>query len=236
MPTPLRPRPRWRIATAGAAAALTVTLVAGWAIVAAPSWSATEVRIVAAVHGDANGLADVVALTVNSAFGPGGAVLVSLIALTWTVMLRRSWRPAVRMLAVLVIPWGCAEIIKAVVQRPRPDAALLSTLIVAEPRSYSYPSGHTAFAAALACAVVLVLFRPHSRSRAVAVAAGALVVLVTAWSRVYLGVHYPTDVAASMFVVPVVAVAVHRLTAGRAMFDPPDAPIPAEPPAVRIGH
>ncbi|OJU59338.1 MAG: hypothetical protein BGO04_15300 [Microbacterium sp. 70-38] len=224
------------MATAGAVAALAITLLAGWAIVAAPSWSAAEVRIVAAVHGDATGMADIVALTINSAFGPSGAVLVSLIALTWTVMLRRSWRPAVRMLAVLVIPWGCAEVIKSIVQRPRPDPALLSTLIVAEPRSYSFPSGHTAFAAALACAVVLVLFRAHSRSRAVAVAAGAVVVLMTAWSRVYLGVHYPTDVAASLFLVPLVAFAVHRMTAGRAMFDPPAPGIAAEPPAVRIGR
>jgi len=96
-----------------------------------------------------------------------------------------------------------------VVERPRPDPSLLSPAVIPDPSSFSYPSGHTAFAAALVCALILVL--APVGARAVPIVAGAVIVVLTAWSRVYLGVHYPTDVAASMLLVPVTAVALDRV-------------------------
>ncbi|WP_344095013.1 phosphatase PAP2 family protein [Microbacterium deminutum] len=183
-------------------------LVIGLWIVAHPAWSAWELTIVDAVHSAQFPGLDAVALTINAVFGSSGAILVVLIALAWALLLTRAWRPTVRIGVVIAVSWALAELMKVLVHRPRPDSASLVPMSVPHPLTFSYPSGHTAFAAALCCAIVLVM--PAGRARRVCIAAAVLIVVVTGWSRVYLGVHYPTDVLASMVVVAVVAVAVDR--------------------------
>jgi len=181
----------------------------GLLIVADPSWSDAELKVVIAVNAAHNAALDVVARVVNTLFGPGGAPLVGLLLVALVLLLAKSWAAAVRAGILLTLSWGLAEVVKAIVQRPRPDATQLTHLIVADPLTNSYPSGHTAFAVAVVCTVVLVLARRPARYTAIA--CGAVLVLVTAWSRVYLGVHYPTDVLASIVVVPAFAVLVHAI-------------------------
>lgn len=204
----------WTALIAGVAV-FALVMLAGLLIVAAPTWSENELQIVAWVHGASNTFLDVVAATINTVFGPRGAPLVGVIAVVCVLLLRRSWRAALRFAVMLAVPWAAAEVLKAIVQRPRPDLGLLQPLIVPDPATFSYPSGHTAFAAALCCAV---LFLFVHRRPAPAVAAGALVVLLTAWSRVYLGVHYPTDVLASILVVPPIAFLALCLTSSAPWF------------------
>jgi undecaprenyl-diphosphatase len=74
--------------------------------------------------------------------------------------------------------------LKLLVDRERPDTSALIDL----PASPSFPSGHatTAFAAAVALALLV----PRWRWWALAFAA------VVAYSRVYLGVHYWSDIVA----------------------------------------
>lgn len=82
--------------------------------------------------------------------------------------------------------------VKWIVDRPRPN---LSRLV--SHAGSSFPSGHTAAAAATYAAVALVLGRgKHRRVKAaLATTAGVITVSVAA-SRVLLGVHWVTDVAA----------------------------------------
>jgi undecaprenyl-diphosphatase len=83
-----------------------------------------------------------------------------------------------------------AHAAKAAVLRPRPYEVVPQAVLRQDPAlGTSFPSAHTC----IAVAVVLVLI-PFV-SRPAAVAAVGYVVLV-AWSRVYLGVHYPLDVVA----------------------------------------
>ena len=85
-----------------------------------------------------------------------------------------------------------ANIDKRLVGRPRPPVHHLEAVT-----SASFPSGHTSQATAFFVSLLLVFLAQRARRRpaaAVAVAAGLLIVGV-AWSRVYLGVHYPSDVA-----------------------------------------
>ena len=77
-----------------------------------------------------------------------------------------------------------ATVLKWVVDRPRPHDGSLVEL----PSSSSFPSGHAATAFAAAAAVGSL----HPRLRIPVFALAALVAL----SRLYLGVHYPLDVAA----------------------------------------
>ena len=80
--------------------------------------------------------------------------------------------------------------VKAVVARLRP--ALWPSLKPAF--YYSFRSGHAMGAAALATALGFLLW-PH-RGRWLAWVPGPLFALGVGWSRVYLGVHYPSDVLA----------------------------------------
>lgn len=202
--------PRQWPALVTAIAALVVVTAAGLVIVAHPEWSAEELEVVAAVHRASNSFFDVVALSMNAGLGPNGAPFIVLLVLAWTLLLTHAWRRTLRVGLVIGIPWAIAELLKDVVQRPRPDATQLAPMIVPDPTTYSYPSGHTAFAAALVCAVILVL--TTGRARTISIVAGSVLVLLTAWSRVYLGVHYPTDVTASIVLIPFLAIAASRLT------------------------
>ena len=84
---------------------------------------------------------------------------------------------------------------KLIVSRHRPDAAGLADPLVTEPGTDSFPSGHTALAVSLA--VALYLLARGTRWERPALLAGIAVAVTVAASRIYLGVHYPSDVTAS---------------------------------------
>jgi membrane-associated phospholipid phosphatase len=93
---------------------------------------------------------------------------------------------------------GLESLMKIAFHRHRPD--LWPALIVE--KTYSFPSGHATMSTLFFGACVAVVF--HStrrlRPRAVAVAAAAVIVLAVCFSRIYLGVHWLTDVCAGMLV------------------------------------
>lgn len=78
--------------------------------------------------------------------------------------------------------------------RPRPDLFVLPTKLL----TASFPSGHAALSAItyLTLAALLARTTASGRIRSYFVAIGILLTLSVGVSRVYLGVHYPTDVLA----------------------------------------
>jgi membrane-associated phospholipid phosphatase len=126
----------------------------------------------------------------------GAVVLVPLSVLVWALTARR--RGLATSLAFLVVTVGgqfaLADIIKWIVDRTRPNFDRLTGF-----SGPSFPSGHaTASAACLAAfALLLGLGRSARVQTALASAAVALAVGI-ACSRVFLGVHWLTDVLAGL--------------------------------------
>ena len=146
-------------------------------------------RILVFLHAHASPAQDAAALWLSRLGGPVGApVLAGSIALgLWLAHQRRAW--AFFSLAIVG-----AELLnllaKYLLARTRP--ALWVSL--APETSYSFPSGHSMAAAALAATLGFLLW--STRARWPALALGSLWALGMGWSRLYLGVHYPSDVLA----------------------------------------
>lgn len=99
---------------------------------------------------------------------------------------------------VLAVPCGmlAASGLKLLVQRPRPD--LIPAAVGAH--GFAFPSGHVAAASLLFGYLVWQVFEhtPHHSPRLAACLAALTVVSAVGCSRVYLGVHLPSDVLASV--------------------------------------
>ena len=119
------------------------------------------------------------------------------IVLTVLLLIPRRTRKAGAVSALaLVLSLLCTNmVLKHLVSRPRPwlDVAGLVPL-VDEHDPNSFPSGHTSAALAAACAWLHTLPRRWMRVSALALA------MLMGLSRLYVGVHYPTDVLAGALV------------------------------------
>ncbi len=120
----------------------------------------------------------------------GGIYLVagvSLAMLVYFVLKKRYYKA----LFVVVSIGGAALVnvlLKTLFDRSRPD---LWQHLVTE-TSFSFPSGHSSASAALAFTVIVLLW--NTKWRTVSLSIGALYIVTIGFSRMYLGVHFPSDV------------------------------------------
>ena len=108
--------------------------------------------------------------------------------------LKRQWRAALFVLISICGGTAISSGLKDIVQRPRPDFVAA----VAETYTYSFPSGH-AFLSAVTFLTLGALLAHAQRQAAVKAYVLAFAIAITVLigiSRVYIGVHWPTDVLA----------------------------------------
>lgn len=117
-------------------------------------------------------------------------VISALVAAFLFILLRHRWE-LLLFVVVMVGSTSLNKVLKAVFRRERPDFHRL-----VEEVGYSFPSGHAMAAFALYGIIAYLLWRHISSpaGKTALVAACAIMCLCIGVSRIYLGVHYPSDV------------------------------------------
>ena len=107
----------------------------------------------------------------------------------WAIHTRSATREGLALIAAYAVTFAVVHIGKAATDRPRPSNPHASA------EGLAYPSGHSAYAVALvACAVVLARGGHNLATRFALVTIAIAIALGVAASRVYLRVHYLSDV------------------------------------------
>jgi undecaprenyl-diphosphatase len=107
----------------------------------------------------------------------------------------RSWRPLLTSGAAVALGAVISTTVKLLANRARPPA---SGWLVPDASGNSFPSGHTTVTTAgyLGLAVGVAALLRSQWARTVVVAVGGLMAVAIGWTRIELGVHWPTDVVA----------------------------------------
>jgi undecaprenyl-diphosphatase len=134
---------------------------------------------------------------IHYVFGPVGATALVIVICVYLIWFRRRPVQSLAFASVIIAGWLASTAAKILVARPRPPLPSTDALIT-ETGNNSFPSGHTAFAAAFVLAVTLVLANGKAQQVA-ALVGGTVFVAAVAFTRMYLGVHYLSDVIASLF-------------------------------------
>lgn len=132
---------------------------------------------------------------------------IAVLAVAWWLWRREARRLAIWAVVTLAVGGILGAVLKVLVERARP----VFPEPVAHSSGYSFPSGH-ALGSMLGVGVLILIFLPvlSTRGRVLAYLVGAILVLLTGFDRVALGVHFVSDVVAGW----VVALAVIAGTSG----------------------
>ncbi|MDX3075866.1 phosphatase PAP2 family protein [Streptomyces sp. MI02-7b] len=141
------------------------------------------------------GWLNTVMLGVSDVASPVSGLAILALWCGWLLLVRHRPVQAVSTFLVVAVGWNASEIGKLIVARNRPPA-----LYSLDPEigSNSFPSGHVAFIVSAAAAAYF-LARGTRWQRPAGLAGFAVVALV-AFSRLYIGAHYPTDVLGSVLI------------------------------------
>jgi len=126
----------------------------------------------------------------------GGVAFVMLLTATVSgfLWLRRQYRALAILLTSTLGGWIVSSVLKGLFDRPRPDLVPHLSIVYTS----SFPSGHAMMSAVVFLTIGTLLgeFVTSFRLRAYFLIVAILLTLLVGISRVYMGVHYPTDVLA----------------------------------------
>ena len=126
----------------------------------------------------------------------GGTIVIGFLTFAIAGYLFLTQRPAVAWLILGAVLGGVAlnELLKFIFMRPRPDPVAHTARLF----SSSFPSGHATVSAIAYLTIGALLARLHESLtvRVYIISIAGVLILLIGMSRVYLGVHYPSDVLA----------------------------------------
>ncbi|MEH2322225.1 MAG: phosphatase PAP2 family protein [Nostoc sp.] len=152
-----------------------------------------DVPILLAVHSTANPQLDVLAVMLAIIGLPWTAIPI-LAAIALILLLQKRWRSLAYLLTTSVGSVIINRTAKQLMHRVRPQL----WQSIAPESSFAFPSGH-AMTSVTVVAVLLFLTWDSSR-RWLVLIFGSLYIIAIAWCRLYLGVHFPSDILAGWMV------------------------------------
>lgn len=155
------------------------------------------------IHAYANPTLDRLMIAITT-FGSTLVIIAITLVIMGILAWRGRWRQLVMFGLISIGATGMNAILKQIFQRSRPS--FWQALVVE--KSYSFPSGHAMASSALVFAVIVILWQ--TKWRRPAIIAGGVYAGLIGFSRLYLGVHFPTDILAAWCVSLAWALIVYR--------------------------
>ncbi|TJX65230.1 phosphatase PAP2 family protein [Soehngenia saccharolytica] len=114
---------------------------------------------------------------------------------TLILLFKKKYKDVFVIISASLGSLGLNSLLKNIIKRARP-VEFFKTIET----SYSFPSGHAMVAASLSFSIAYILTKNKSQaSKKKAYIIASVYTILMSFSRLYLGVHYPTDVVFGMF-------------------------------------
>ena len=143
------------------------------------------------IHQFANPQFDRIFLFFTALDDPPTVVTIFIITIAWLVMKRR-YSDGIRFTIVCAGGVLTDRVMKLFFAKPRPE---LWHRLIPE-TSFSFPSGHAVGSMVVYGFIAYILAKEMQQHKHIVYAAASLLIIAIGLSRLYLGVHYPTDIIA----------------------------------------
>lgn len=126
----------------------------------------------------------------------GGAILLIILSLALIISLKNK-RVSILILLNLIISTTLNQVLKFIIQRPRP-----TEFRIIDEKGYSFPSGHSMVSAAFYGFLIYLIYKniKNKYLKWGLITLLSCIVILIGTSRIYLGVHYASDVIAGILI------------------------------------
>jgi membrane-associated phospholipid phosphatase len=164
-----------------------------------------DASILLAIHQTAKEQIDVFAANLTN-LGTSEGVIPATVAIALTLLFLRRWRQSAYLILSIAGCYILSPTVKVLFHRVRPS---LWELTSALPSDYSFPSGHAM--SSMTFVMALMVLSWGTRWFPGIAIAGSLFAVAIGWTRLYLGVHYPSDILAGWMLAIALAMTVSLL-------------------------